>query len=192
MSQTPFKVFFICTGNSARSQMAEGLATHLGAGRIEAHSAGTLPVGVSSHAVAVMKERGIDISSHYSKRIDEVPGPFDLVITLCDSAAVLCPVSVRAYPTEHWSTPDPTFVPGGPDAVRQAFRDVRDRLEKQIAALIERVRPKTAGTGEGEGGGASGGGTSGGAASGRPGMPDTAPGGLPRIAAAFRKKLARR
>jgi len=141
MSQIPFKVFFICTGNSARSQMAEGLANHIGAGRIEAHSAGTLPVGVNSHAVAVMKERGIDISGHYSKRIDEVPGPFDLAITLCDSAAMLCPVSVRAYPMEHWSTPDPTFVPGGPEAVHQSFREVRDRLEKQITAFIERVRP---------------------------------------------------
>ena len=187
MSQTPFKVFFICTGNSARSQMAEGLARHLGAGRIEARSAGTLPVGVNGHAVAVMQERGIDITSQYSKRIDEVPGPFDLVITLCDSAAVLCPVSVRAYPMEHWSTPDPTFAPGGPDAVRQAFRDVRDRLEGQIATFIERVRPASAGGGPDEGGGASAG-----DATGRPGVPDTAPGGLPKLAAAFRKKLARR
>jgi arsenate reductase len=188
MSQTPFKVFFICTGNSARSQMAEGLANHLGTGRIEAHSAGTLPVGVNSHAVAVMRERGIDITGHYSKRIDEVPGPFDLVITLCDSAAMLCPVSVRAYPTEHWSTPDPSFVPGGPEVVRQSFRDVRDRLEGQIAAFIERVRP-AAGSGSGAGESATGDDAS------LPGGRDTAgaaPGALPRLAAAFRKKLTRR
>ncbi|HEV8201992.1 MAG TPA: arsenate reductase ArsC [Candidatus Polarisedimenticolia bacterium] len=134
-----FRVFFICTGNSARSQMAEGLANHLGEGRLEAHSAGTYPVGVNSHAVTVMRERGIDISKHYSKRIDEVPGPFDLVVTLCDNAALLCPVSVRDYPMEHWSTPDPTFAPGGPPAVQQAFRSVRDRLEEQIRDLLERV-----------------------------------------------------
>ena len=136
-----FRVFFICTGNSARSQMAEGLANHLGQGRVDASSAGTMPVRVNSHAVAVMKERGIDISQHYSKRIDDVPGPFDLVVTLCDHAAQLCPVSVRQYPMQHWSTPDPTFVPGGPEAVHQAFRRVRERLEEQIAALIEKVRP---------------------------------------------------
>src|SRR5262245_21369951 len=184
MSDAPFKVFFICTGNSARSQMAEGLANHLGGGRIEAHSAGTMPAGVSNHAVAVMRDRGIDISRHFSKRIDEVPGPFDLVVTLCDSAAMLCPVSVRAYPMEHWSTPDPTFVPGGPEAVHQAFREIRDRLEKQITALLGRVLPaadKPSTERDARGGGA-----------GMEGTPS--PGGLlPRVGAAFRKKrLARR
>lgn len=138
----PLKVFFICTGNSARSQMAEGLANHLGAGRLEAKSAGTFPVGVNSHAVAVMRERGIDITRQYSKRIDAVPGPFDRVVTLCDSAALLCPTSVRNYPMEHWSTPDPTFAPGGPEAVQKAFREVRDRLEGQILDLIERICPQ--------------------------------------------------
>ena len=149
----PLKVFFICTGNSARSQMAEGLANHLGSGRVEAKSAGTYPVGVNSHAVAVMRERGIDITRQYSKRIDSVRGPFDRVITLCDSAALLCPTSVRDYPMEHWSTPDPTFAPGGPDAVQKAFREVRDRLEGQIRDLIVRISPQVPGDigGAGEG-----------------------------------------
>lgn len=137
----PFRIIFICTGNAARSQMAEGLANHLGAGRMDAYSAGTHPSGLSPHAVAAMRERGIDIARHYSKRIDDVPGPFDLVVTLCDHAAQLCPASVREYPMEHWSTPDPTFVPGGPESVHQAFRQVRDRLEGQIQALIDKVRP---------------------------------------------------
>jgi arsenate reductase len=181
MSDAPFKVFFICTGNSARSQMAEGLANHLGGGRIEAHSAGTMPAGVSSHAVAVMRDRGIDISRHYSKRIDEVPGPFDLVITLCDSAAMLCPVSVRVYPTEHWSTPDPTWAPGGPDAVHRRFAEVRNRLEEQISALIEKVRPapepiERADAGPGEGGA---------------GTAARGPMSLPRLGR-FRKKLVPR
>lgn len=136
-----FRILFICTGNAARSQMAEGLANSLGAGRLDAYSAGTLPSGLSPHAVAAMRERGIDITRQYSKRIDDVPGPFDLVVTLCDHAAQLCPVSVREYPMEHWSTPDPTFVPGGPESVQQAFRQVRDRLEQQIQSLIEKVRP---------------------------------------------------
>jgi arsenate reductase len=133
------RIFFICTGNSARSQMAEGLANHLGGGRLIAESAGTYPVGVNSHAVAVMAERGIDIGKHFSKRIDEVEGPFDLVITLCDNAALLCPVSVREYPMEHWSTPDPTWSPGGPQAVHRAFQEVRDRLEEQILELLKRL-----------------------------------------------------
>jgi arsenate reductase len=143
MDSAAYRVFFICTGNSARSQMAEGLANHLGQGKLEAHSAGTYPVGVNSHAIQVMRERGIDISKHYSKRIDEVPGPFDLVVTLCDNAALLCPVSVRDYPMEHWSTPDPTFVPGGAPAVQQAFRTVRDRLEQQIRDLLTRVEAES-------------------------------------------------
>jgi protein-tyrosine-phosphatase len=139
-SRTPFRILFVCTGNSARSQLAEGLANHLGGGDVEAHSAGTLPAGVNNHSVAVMQERGIDISRHRSKRIDEVPGPFDLVITLCDSAALLCPASVRDYPMAHWSTPDPSFVPGGPEAVHQAFRGVRDQLEIRITTLLDEIR----------------------------------------------------
>ncbi len=134
----PFRMLFVCTGNAARSQMAEGLASRLGEGRIEVHSAGTFPAGiVMSHAVAVMKERGIDISRHYSKGLDEVPGPFDLVITLCDSAVQECPAVLLEAAHQHWSTPDPSFIEGRPDQVIQAFRDVRDRLESQIAALLE-------------------------------------------------------
>jgi arsenate reductase (thioredoxin) len=138
----PFRLLFICTGNSARSQMAEGLAQHLGEGRIEAHSAGTFPIGVNPHAVEVLRERGIDISRHVSKGIDDVPPPFDLVITLCDSAAANCPRSIGAYPGEHWSTPDPSFVAGGSKAVRQSFREVRDGLEERIRDLIARIEGK--------------------------------------------------
>lgn len=137
----PFRVLFVCTGNSARSQLAEGLANHLGDGRVEAESAGTLPVGVNSHAVAVMEERGIDISRQYSKGLDDVAGPFDMVITLCDSAERECPRSLFEASHEHWSTPDPSFVAGGPDAVRESFRRTRDLLEAQIQALIDKVRP---------------------------------------------------
>jgi len=137
----PVKVLFVCTGNAARSQMAEGLATHLGEGLIEAYSAGTFPAGmVMAHAVAVMEERGIDISRHYSKGLDDVPGPFDLVITLCDSAVQECPAVLLDAAHQHWSTPDPSFVEGGPDEVREAFRRVRDRLESQIAALVDELR----------------------------------------------------
>ena len=141
-ARPPFRLLFICTGNSARSQMAEGLAQHLGGGRIEVHSAGTFPIGVNRHAIEVMRERGIDISRHFSKGIDDVPPPFDLVITLCDSAAANCPRSIGAYPGEHWSTPDPSFVAGGPEAVRQSFREVRDGLEERIRDLVARIGTK--------------------------------------------------
>jgi thioredoxin type arsenate reductase len=144
-ARPPFKILFVCTGNSARSQMAEGLAQSLGGDRLEVHSAGTLPIGVNSHAVAVMRERGIDIARQYSKGLEDVPPPFDLVITLCDAAASHCPRWVGAYPHEHWSTPDPSFVGGKPEAVRRAFRDVRDRLETQIQDLIGRVLRKDEG-----------------------------------------------
>ena len=134
------RVLFVCTGNAARSQMAEGLANHLGRGRVVADSAGTYPAGlVIGHAVAVMRERGIDISSHYSKGLDEVAGPFDRVVTLCDSALQECPAPLVSDHHEHWSTVDPSFVDGGPEAVREAFRQVRDRLERQIADLIDRL-----------------------------------------------------
>ena len=128
--------------------MAEGLATRLGGDRIEAYSAGTFPAGVVMRpAVEVMREKGIDISRHYSKGLDEVPGPFDLVITLCDSALQSCPAVFMKVPHEHWSTPDPSFIDGGPDVVREAFRQVRDRLATRIAALIARQRAGTARTG---------------------------------------------
>ena len=134
----PIRVLFVCTGNAARSQMAEGLANHLGKGRIEAKSAGTFPAGfVVGHALAVMQEHGIDISRQYSKGIDDVPGAFDCVVTLCDSAVQECPVPLLEGHHEHWSTYDPSFAEGGPDAVREAFRQVRDRLETQISALID-------------------------------------------------------
>ena len=143
----PRRILFVCTGNAARSQMAEGLANHLGKGRIEAQSAGTLPAGfVIGHAVAVMEERGIDIRSQYSKGIDDVHGEFDCVVTLCDSAVQECPAPLLEAPHEHWSTPDPTFVGGSPETVRAAFRQVRDRLESQIASLIGKL---TGGDGNG-------------------------------------------
>jgi len=136
MGAEPIRILFVCTGNSARSQLAEGLANHLGNGKVEAHSAGTMPFGVNPHAIEVLKEIGIDISGHYSKGLNDVAGPFDRAFTLCDSAASLCPSPIHGAPITHWSTPDPSFVLGGPDVVRQAFRDVRDRLAKQIDDLI--------------------------------------------------------
>lgn len=140
----PWQVLFVCTGNAARSQMAEGLANRLGEGHLEAQSAGTFPAGmVMRDAIEVLKERDIDISGHYSKGLDELHGAFDIVITLCDSAEKECPARVLRGRHEHWSTVDPTFVEGGADAVRQAFRRVADRLAEQIVDLRDRLRAES-------------------------------------------------
>jgi arsenate reductase len=131
------RVLILCTGNSVRSQMAEGLLRHLAAGEIEVSSAGTHPIGVSPLAVEVMREIGIDISAHRSKSIVEFEGQqFDTVITVCDSAAKECPVFPGASQRLHWSTPDPGAVSGSPEERRQAFRDVRDALERRLREFL--------------------------------------------------------
>ena len=126
------RILFVCTGNSARSQMAEGLARALAVPGVEVASAGTHPAGVSPFAIEALRERGLDISSHRSKRIEDVPGEFDYVITLCDSAARECPnVSARKRRL-HWSIPDPGSLAGGESELRVAFSRIRDDIERRL------------------------------------------------------------
>src|SRR5216684_2184216 len=107
------RVLILCTGNSVRSQMAEGLLRHLGGDTLEVHSAGTAPIGVSPLTIEAMREIGIDISAHRSKPVSEFEGQrFDTVITVCDSAAGHCPVFPGAPERIHWSLPDPAAVNG--------------------------------------------------------------------------------
>ena len=126
-------LLFLCTGNSCRSQMAEGLLRHLAGDRYEVASAGTHPAGLNPGAVEVMKEIGIDISMHRSKHINEFVGlPIDIVITVCDRASESCPnfpgaISIR------WSFEDPAATPGAHNQHLPLFRRVRD----EIAAAIE-------------------------------------------------------
>ncbi len=102
------RVLFICSGNSAGSQMAEGLLKSLGKDGFEVFSAGTHPIPVRPKAIQVMKEIGIDISRHYSKTLDRfVDQEFDFVVTVCDSAKENCPVFYGAKETLHWSIEDP-------------------------------------------------------------------------------------
>jgi arsenate reductase len=131
------RVLILCTGNSARSQMAEGLLRAMSNAAIDVHSAGTRPGIVRAEAVAVMAERGIDISSHRSKHVDEFAGQtFDYVITVCDSANESCPVFPGAPQRVHWSLPDPAAVEG-PDEVRlAAFRQVRGMLDERFEAFL--------------------------------------------------------
>ena len=126
------RILFVCTGNSARSQMAEGLARHLAAPGVEVASAGTHPAGVNRFAAEAMRDCGLDISAQRSKGIEDVLGEFDYVITLCDTAAQNCPVLPARRARLHWSLPDPALATGD-NAQRLAFfRDIRDDIERRL------------------------------------------------------------
>ena len=136
------RALILCTGNSARSQMAEGLLRTLGEGRFEVHSAGTHPSIVRPEAIAAMKERGIDISQHRSKNVAEFEGQhFDYVFTVCDNARESCPVFFGGAERIHESFPDPAAIDGDDDTRLAAFRKVRDMLERYFAQFVARVRP---------------------------------------------------
>lgn len=128
------RVLFICTHNSARSQMAEGLLRQLGGPQFEVFSAGTEATHVRPLAIEAMAELGIDISQQHSKTLARYQGqPFDDVITVCDAAAEACPVFMGAKRMRHWSFPDPSQATGSHDEQLAVYRRVRD----DIRACIE-------------------------------------------------------
>jgi arsenate reductase len=130
----PRRVLILCTGNSARSQMAEGLLRHMASGRVQVESAGTRPSQVRPEAIAVLQEIGIDIRAHRSKHVDELSGErFDTVITVCDHANETCPIFPGAPERIHWSFPDPASVEGSDEIRLAAFRRVRDGLRDALA-----------------------------------------------------------
>jgi arsenate reductase (thioredoxin) len=130
------RILFLCTGNSARSQMAEGLARALGGDGVQVWSAGIEPKGVHPLAVRVMAERGIDISKQSSKDLSAVPADPDVVITLCDNAADRCPAFPGRVQRVHWSLPDPAAVTGADDGRMAAFRAVRSEIESRLTAFL--------------------------------------------------------
>jgi arsenate reductase len=134
------KVLILCTGNSARSQMAEGLLRHDAGTRYEVSSAGTKPGGLRAEAVRAMREIGIDISQHRSKSVDEFTGQsFDVVITVCDHAKESCPVFPAGTERIHWSIEDPPAANVGSDADRMdAFRRARDDMRVRLAEFVKR------------------------------------------------------
>ena len=136
----PKRVLILCTGNSARSQMAEGLLRHLSPqDRFEVFSAGTEPSRVNPLAIEAMREMGIDISGQRSKSVDEFRGQeFDYVITVCDQAAENCPVFPGKAERIHWSFDDPAAVEGDEGARLAVFRRVRDEIEGRLRGLVER------------------------------------------------------
>ena len=123
------RVLFICTHNSARSQMAEGLLRYLGNDRFEVFSAGTEATFVRPMAIQAMAELGIDISHQQSKTLDRyLDQPFDEVITVCDTAAEACPVFPSAVRRRHWSFNDPSKATGSESEQLQVYRQVRDQI----------------------------------------------------------------
>ena len=131
------RVLVLCTGNSARSQMAEGLLRDLAGDRFEVFSAGTIASFVRPQAIAVMNEIGIDISAHRSKSADEfLDDEFDYVITVCDHANQRCPVFSGPAKRLHWSIDDPV-ISGGENEQLAAFRCARDELHQRINKFIE-------------------------------------------------------
>ena len=127
------RVLFLCTHNSARSQMAEGLLRHLGGEQFEAFSAGTEATAVRPLAIRVMQELDIDISGQQSKTLDRyLNDPFDEVITVCDAAAEVCPVFPGAKRRRHWSFPDPSRATGNEEEQLAVYRAVRDAIRGRI------------------------------------------------------------
>lgn len=133
------RILFLCTGNSARSQMAEGFGRKLFPPEVEIWSAGVEPRKLNSLAVQVMAERGINISRQFSKGVDAVPPPVDLVVTLCGDAAERCPSFASSPRHLHWELPDPAL-PQKDKAVPLAlFREVRDRIESHVQSLAKEL-----------------------------------------------------
>jgi arsenate reductase len=127
------KVLFLCTENSCRSQMAEGILRHLMGDKFEVESAGTLPSVVNPIAIKVMAEIGIDISGHRSKSVQEFQGVnFDFIITTCDAARETCPVFPGKARHLHWSFNDPAKTEGSEEEILSVFRKVRDEIMQRI------------------------------------------------------------
>jgi arsenate reductase (thioredoxin) len=127
------RVLILCTGNSARSQMAEGLLRHDAGGRFDVESAGVNPTQVRPEAVAVMRELGIDISGHRSKHVDEFAGQrFDYVLTVCDNAKESCPIFPSGVTTIHRNFEDPAALHGTEHQRLAVFRRVRDEIRQYL------------------------------------------------------------
>lgn len=131
------RVIFICTHNSARSQMAEGLLRHLAGDCYEVFSAGTQSTRVNPLAISAMAEKGIDISQHTSDHIDKYMGmEFDYVVTVCDNANETCPYFPTNKTRWHWSFADPSSATGTEDERLAKFREIRDQIEQRLQILL--------------------------------------------------------
>jgi arsenate reductase (thioredoxin) len=139
MSASPTRVLFLCTGNSARSQMAEAILEQVGGAEFAVESAGTEPRGINPITLRVLADAGIDWSGATSKSVEQFVGqPFDYVITVCDRARQACPVFAGARALLHWDVEDPAEIAGSDDdktaAFRAAYADLRGRIEGFVAS----------------------------------------------------------
>lgn len=131
------KILVLCTGNSCRSQIAEGYLRHFAAGKAEVYSAGVETHGVNPRAIAIMKEDGIDISGHTSNHIDEYRGiDFDYVITVCDNAKERCPYFPTTAQKFHYNFPDPAKATGTEPEIMGQFRVVREMIRQYSSNFI--------------------------------------------------------
>jgi arsenate reductase len=133
------RVVFLCGHNSARSQMAEGFLRALGGDRFVAESGGTVAGELHPLAVRAMREVGIDISAQHSKSIDELIGPFDVCVTVCDAN---CPIPPGAALQLRWKFADPALARGTDEERLAAFRTIRDGIEKRVGSLVARLDAK--------------------------------------------------
>jgi len=134
------KIMFLCTGNSCRSQMAEGFARELGRGLIEPYSAGLIAAGVNNRAVNVMKEAGINISGQKSEEINEaLLRSMDIIITLCGNAEESCPYTPAEIKRLHWPIIDPVGTIGTEEKIMKEFRRARDEIRDKIAEFIKNL-----------------------------------------------------
>jgi len=144
---TKLKVLFLCTGNSCRSQMAEGWARHLQGERIEAYSAGIKTHGLNPNAVKVMAEAGVDISGQRSKLVDELVGvPLDYVVTVCDHAHETCPLFPGKTKVVHVGFDDPPRLAKTAETEEEAlghYRRVRDEIRAFVADIFSRLPPRS-------------------------------------------------
>ncbi|HSW52112.1 MAG TPA: arsenate reductase (thioredoxin) [Sulfuricaulis sp.] len=142
MHQHKLKILFLCTGNSCRSQMAEGWANHIGRDRIEAMSAGIEAHGKNPRAIAVMREAGVDISRQESTRVTpEMLAEADLVVTVCGHADEHCPVLPHGVQKKHWPLEDPAKATGTEDEIMANFRATRDEVRSRVENLIGGLKP---------------------------------------------------
>ena len=131
-------LLILCTGNSCRSQIAEGYFRHFAGDRINVYSAGIETHGVNPQAIATMLEDGIDISGHTSNHIDEYSDiAFDWIITVCDHAKENCPYFPSKAERFHHNFPDPAKATGNPEEVREAFREVREQIKEYAKRFVE-------------------------------------------------------
>lgn len=134
------RVLILCTGNSCRSQMAEGILRHYGSDKFEVESAGSAPSNVNPIAIEVMNEIGIDISHQRSKHVQEFVGKhFHYVITVCDKANESCPVFPGPSVRLHWSFPDPPHDKNVTEALKEDFRKVRDLIHEKFKTFAKEL-----------------------------------------------------